>query len=275
MPDETRLWASRLASRLSPVELDYIAAMFIVRLNPATGFEKAEAGALGAAMDLVKQTRPYLFYNENTFQQSPEAWAAIADSVQTECRASYAAKFAGEMYGFKRAVFFGQDRASAWQIYAAHHPLQSAPGRLIAAAHLGDVDLLLGLVRGDGKHGPAYPEAYAVLLPLLGATKKLGTLRRRSDRNPSGNRVGQVLGLKYRAHGCRVARRVWAKLVEGDKYDLFSRYLRCDIPRAMKPAHIPLGPDARKVVFRCQECGAHVKEDMADCPECGCLLRLE
>lgn len=234
VPDSTRLWASRLAARLSPVELDYVGSMFIVRLNPATGFEKTEAGALGAAMEIVKQTRPYLFYNEKTFQQSPEAWAGIADSVQTECRASYAAEFAGEMYGFKRSVFFGQDRASAWQVYAAHHPVEWVVRRLTLSVHAGDVEWLRSLIVPNEKRPPAYPEADKLRDSLTAATKRMRQLRKRQDRNPSGNRVGQVLGLKYRAQGCRVARRVRDKLSRDDILSLFVDHLRCDAPRVWK-----------------------------------------
>ena len=274
VPDETRRWAARLASGLSPVELDYVAAMFIVRLNPATRFEGAEAGALGVAMDVVKRTRPYLFYNEKTFQQSPEAWAAVADSVLEKYRELAPARIALDMAAHKREVFFGPDLSRAWEIYAAHHPLQSAPGRLIEAAHRGDVPLLLRLVKGsaDGKRPPAYPEAYAVLRSLIGATKKLGRMRERSDRTPSGNRVGQVLGLKYRAQGTRILKRIFEKVPFADAQELIYIRLRCDKPRVWK-LNEPQRPKAQRViVFRCDICGAVVNENMDECPECKHLL---
>lgn len=234
VPDATSQWAARLASRLSPVELDYVAAMFVVRLNPTARFELAEARALQVATDLVKRSQPHLFYDESTFEQSPEAWAAIADIVQTECRASYAAKFAGEVFASKRELFFGRERALAWQIYAAHHPVEWVVRRLTLSVHTGDVEWLRSLIVPNQKRPPAYPEADALRASLTAAAKRMRQLRKRADRNPSGNRVGQVLGLENRAHGCRVARGIRAKLSRNDTLSLFVDYLRCDAPRVWK-----------------------------------------
>lgn len=234
VPESTRQWAARLASSLSPVELDYVAAMFAVRLTPGARLESAETGALGAATDLVKRARPHLFYDEKTFRQSPEAWEAIEDFVRAECRREYPGAFSSEVFSIRRDQFFGMDRTRAWQIYSDNHPLMPFLGHLFIAVHSGNVDAVRQLIMPDKKHKPLFPEIDELRASLTALTKKIRILRERADRNPSGNRVGQVLGLTYRAQGCRVARRVRDKLSRDDVLSLFADYLRCDAPRVWK-----------------------------------------
>ncbi len=234
VPDSTRRWAARLADILNPLEMDFLAAMFIVRLNPSAGLTEYEAGALQSALDLMKRARPHLFYNAKTFRQSPEAWAGIADSVETECRAKYGGKFSGEAFAHYRERFFGPDRDQAWSVYAAHHPITQSVNRLIYAVHAGDVEYLRALIIPSMKHPPAFPEADEVRASLTALAKKIRALRERADRNPSANRVGQVLGLHYRVQGCRVARSIRDKLDRGDVIALCADYLQCDAPRVWK-----------------------------------------
>lgn len=290
VPDSTRRWADRLGAALSPLEMDFVAGMLICRINPGVKLEESESKALGAALDMLKRSRPYLFYIEKTFQQTPEAWAAIEGAVLADVQSKYDRGFVKTATEYYREQFFGPERDQAWALYGRYHPtmymadgkhVETSIGNLIVAVHRGEVETVLELVSDvtahklildADDHPPQFPEVDEVKNPLTDLTKKMRIYRRQQNRPPSANCVGLVLGLKHRVQGCRTIQRIKRGLDRSDLIALFKDYLRCDVPRALKIAK-QVEKDARPRYSddECPECGAPIGF-AAVCPECGHFL---
>ena len=216
VPPSTLAWAQGVAEKLSPAEIDFVAAMFIRRGNPDCSLDFSERAALGRAADLIKAARPHLFRSETDFQQSPEEWGAVEGSIRASL-ADYdwpTQKAALEM---RREQFFDPARRQiAWELYSEHRPLISTVTRFHDAVRKGDVEETRRLVhtsradRADGVLAP-YPEADEVGYSLTGLARKCRNLRRASGRAPTCRQVSRLLGIHHQ-QGTRLAESIMRQL---------------------------------------------------------------
>ena len=252
VPPSTIAWAQGVAEKLSPAEIDFVAAMFVRLGNPDCSLDFSERAALGRAADLVEAARPHLFRSEADFQQSPEAWEAVEGSIRASL-ADYDWATQKAVLEMRREQFFHPARRQiAWQLYSEHHPLIPTVGRFHEAVLTGDVEETRRLVhtsrndRADGVLAP-YPEADEVSYSLTALACKCRNLRRASGRAPTCRQVSRLLGIHHQ-QGTRLAENIMRKLgpagfsalwferlglddVEIARSRLWKRALRDTVPR--------------------------------------------
>lgn len=272
VPEETRKWATRLATALSPMELDAIGAMLICRVNPTMVLTRHESLAIGAARSLIKSASPELFATQRYFKQTPETWAAIKPFVAETYRGN-PADVRREMMDFKEALFLNENnRAEAWEIYrraSADALLQT--GEIDVVVWSGDVDCLFSMINRF------YPSLDAVRNILAGLSRKFATVRHDVLRPPSAYAVAKVLGLAT----VQVSRIIQSVKKKADPCDIVRLFavMGCEPSRAWmapKPRHISEQPRTLPTVNAediCPECGAHLVDGFAvECPDCGTSL---
>lgn len=64
-PSDVAEWAADMGSRLDPLELDLVAALFILRPHRGMHLEREEIAVLQAAQDICRMTRPEMFSDLN------------------------------------------------------------------------------------------------------------------------------------------------------------------------------------------------------------------
>ena len=272
VPEETSKWATRLATVLSPLELDAIGAMLICRVNPTMALTRPESLAIGAARGLIKNASPELFAKEISFRQTPKTWAAIKPFVVENIR-GYPADVLREILDFKEAQFLDENnREAAWAIYrqaSADALLQT--GLIDIAVWAGDVEGLFSLI------DRFYPSLTAVRNILAGLSRKSAAMRRDVSRPPSAYAVAKVLGLAT-VQTSRIIQSVKRKVDSCDIGRLFA-VMDCEPSRAWvapKPRHISEQPRTVPAINSediCPECGARLVDGFAvECPDCGASL---
>jgi len=270
VPHDLLKWARDTARQLTPAEVDYIAAMFIVVAHPWSEFTQAETAAFrqvisasghgrkrpplspGEIGRIAAQFKPGA-WRDFTAEQKQRAIAALSQPT-VEIDELLMAYESGDTVALGALV---EDRMNSAGVF------QRAP-----YAHL----------RVKSKTGEDEDETEdSAPDGLIDSSWKYAKDRKRETQGkPSGAKVARLLGI-HRYQGTRIVRNLKEKLGRGGVKALFT-LLDCSVPRtwkAAKTAHVsPEIRNARRAAceLTCDACGAVVSDTAQTCPDCGALL---
>lgn len=283
VPQNITKWTQQLEDSLAKRELDYVAAMFVVREVVFKKFDEFEEAARSKAIDILKETQPHFFRTKSTLEQSEEEWNAIKDSIKSKY-INYSHDLQKIQMEFQQDLFLKEDKERAWRIYSENHPLMSIVEPLLIIVQSGNVDGLLNLLRNDTARNTDIHERYALYAGiseikkyLVALTKKNKAVREYSDRAPSNRQVARALGMHHE-QGMRIISSIVQKLHENDIGQLFEMLGLIDsakIPRAWrgKSKATRKTPAIKQITTeRCPHCAANITESMEECPECGRMI---
>lgn len=225
VPPDVQNWAQSIGQMLTPAEMEYVAALFIVTEHPVD-LHNLRPAALRQLLRLIKAARPQMFVTAQTFGQTPQEWSWIEDSVRNDLDVRQMAKEAAghvEASGVQIATggrqrlqaLFGQvffedarlehldqtKKEAAYLRYRKNHPGIALVSTLIPSFLDAQGDRLReltaeGVLWEEDKRPVKFLEAGELLESLVEEAKEFKRYRDSQGKGkPSGAKIAAVLGI--------------------------------------------------------------------------------